>query len=61
MRDASTIRQRLSTYYTDDEIERWMSAPHPQLADQAARDVFTPEGIEAVHQIIDRLDADGYL
>ncbi|MEO1108239.1 MAG: antitoxin Xre/MbcA/ParS toxin-binding domain-containing protein [Pseudomonadota bacterium] len=61
MRDQAAIKIRLSEYYTDEEIERWMSAPHPQLDNQAARDIFTPEGVEKIHQIIDRLDADGFI
>lgn len=35
--------------------------PHPQLENQAPAEIYTPAGIERIHQIIDRLDADGYL
>lgn len=55
------IEARLSEYYSDEEIGRWMCEPHPQLAGETALSVAEAGHPERVHAIIDRLDSGAYL
>ncbi|MEM6934572.1 MAG: antitoxin Xre/MbcA/ParS toxin-binding domain-containing protein [Pseudomonadota bacterium] len=59
--DMTDIVERLSAYYTPEEIDDWLNKPHPQLGGETAQAVIARGEKQLVHQIIDRLDADGYL
>lgn len=55
------LYDRLLDYYTPDEIEVWMTSPHPQLSNATPRSLTRGGYLNEVHQILDRLDAEGYL
>jgi len=61
--DRRPIRQRLAAFYTEDELDRWIYEPHPQLDGLSAAHVIDhhTDGMEHVHEIIDRLEAGGFL
>lgn len=59
--DRRPIRQRLLDFYTEPEIEVWLTRPHPQLAGRSAAEMVAAGEVEVVHEIVDRLDAGGYL
>lgn len=59
--DRRPVRQRLSEFYTEPEIEVWLTRPHPQLAGRSAAEMVSAGEVEVVHEIIDRLEAGGYL
>ncbi|MFZ5749906.1 MAG: hypothetical protein ACOY5U_02450 [Pseudomonadota bacterium] len=59
--DRRPIRQRLSDYYTEAEIEIWLHRPHPQLDGRSPAGAVAGGLAEAVHRIIDLLDEGAYL
>lgn len=59
--DLVYVVKRLEDYYTNDEIRIWLYAPHPQLEGQRAIDLIHKGRVEDIFQVLDRLDADGYL
>ncbi len=59
--DRRPIRQRLSDYYTEAEIEIWLHRPHPQLDGRSPAAAVSSGRSEAVHRIIDLLDNGAYL
>lgn len=59
--DLHFIMQRLSEYYSADEIRMWLYARHPQLDGKRAIDLINQNRSEDVLRILDRLDADVYL
>lgn len=59
--DITDIVDRLSAFYTLDEIDEWLCAPHPQLGGETASAVIARGEKDQVHKVIDRLEADAYL
>ncbi len=59
--DLAYVVQRLSAYYSSEEIRTWLLARHPQLGGQRALDLIHDDQCEEVIAILDRLDADAYL
>lgn len=58
MKDRRPIRQRLSEFYTETEIDLWIYRPHPQLDDVPPRLLVDQGRAHEVHALIERL-ADG--
>lgn len=59
--DRRPIRHRLAEFYTEDEIEKWLFSPHPQLGGNRPWDIVTYGRKESVHEVIDRLAGEAYL
>lgn len=59
--DLHYIVQRLSEYYSPDEIRTWLYARHPQLDGARAIDLINQHRSEEVLRVLDRLDAEVYL
>ncbi|MBR0682052.1 DUF2384 domain-containing protein [Roseomonas eburnea] len=59
--DLHFIVQRLTEYYSADEIRTWLYARHPQLDGQRAIDLINQNRSEEILRILDRLDSDVYL
>ncbi len=59
--DLHFIVQRLTEYYSADEIRTWLYARHPQLDGQRAIDLINQNQSEEILRILDRLDSDVYL
>lgn len=59
--DLHFIVQRLSEYYSADEVRTWLYARHPQLEGRRAIELINQNQSEDVLRILDRLDADVYL
>lgn len=57
---ARTYR-RLLDYYEPDEVDTWLSSPHPQLGGESALGAIAAGRDREVHAVIDRLDTDGYI
>lgn len=55
------IQQRLDDYYTSGEQVLWLTRPHPQLEGISALQAIENGDSQAVHTILDRLDACAYL
>ena len=55
------IKERLRSYYTEDEISQWLSAPHPLLGGETANDLIARGETDKVHHVINILDTDGYI
>lgn len=58
--DRRPIRQRLSDFYPEAELDRWIYRGHPQLDGRTPAAAVDSGNAEAVHRIIDRMD-DGEL
>ena len=61
MTEGEAIQARLLEYYTPEEADMWLCSPHPQLEGRRPIDLLAVGEGEAVHKVLDRLDADGYL
>ena len=61
LRRAMNIAARLMDYYNADEINEWLSSPHPQLEGQVPANLIQNGQFEPVEAILDRLDADAYI
>lgn len=59
--DLAYVVNRLTEYYTDEEIRAWLYARHPQLDGARAIDLIADERSDEVLAVVDRLDADAYL
>jgi uncharacterized protein (DUF2384 family) len=59
--DLHFIVQRLTEYYSSDEIRTWLYARHPQLDGKRAIDLINQNRSEDILRILDRLDSDVYL
>lgn len=59
--DLYCIVNRLSEYYTPEEIRTWLDALHPQLDGSRAIDLVNHNRSAEVLRILDRLDSDVYL
>ncbi|MEL6239438.1 MAG: hypothetical protein AAFQ90_12720 [Pseudomonadota bacterium] len=59
--DATDIVERLLKYYTLDQVDEWLDAPHPQLGGESATALIMKGQKDQVHAVIDRLDADAYI
>ena len=59
--DLHFIVQRLTEYYSADEIRIWLYARHPQLDGQRAIDLISQNRSGDILGILDRLDSDVYL
>ncbi len=59
--DLVYVVRRLEDYYTNDEVRIWLYARHPQLEGQRAIDLIHEGKVIEIFQVLDRLDADGYL
>lgn len=59
--DLHFIVQRLSEYYSADEVRTWLYARHQQLEGRRAIELINQNQSEDVLRILDRLDADVYL
>jgi DNA-binding transcriptional regulator YiaG len=59
--DLHYIVDRLSEYYTAEEIRVWLFALHPQLNNERAIDLINSGRSVEVLRILDRLDADVFL
>lgn len=55
------IWARLLTYYSEEEAAAWLEAAHPQLGNHSAAHMIHQGEADAVHAVLDRLDADGYV
>lgn len=53
--------RRLMEYYEPDEADTWLNSPHPQLGEETPINVIAGGEGGRVHEIIDRLDGDGYI
>jgi len=61
MADLRYVVERLSDFYSPDEIRLWLHARHPLLGNERAVDLIHAGEIERVLAAIDRLDAGAYL
>lgn len=52
---------RLSEYYTTQEIRTWLYARHPQLNGSRPIDLISTNRTQEVLVVLDRLDADAYI
>ncbi len=59
--DLVYVVRRLEDYYTNDEIRVWLYARHPQLDGERAIDLIHEGRVIEILQILERLDADGYI
>jgi uncharacterized protein (DUF2384 family) len=59
--DLRYVVDRLSDFYTADEIRLWLHARHPLLDGQRAIDLIRQNRTEDVLAAIDRLDAGAFL
>ncbi len=59
--DLHFIVQRLSDYYSAEEIRVWLYARHAQLDGQRAIDLINQNQSAAVLRVLDRLDSDAFL
>ena len=59
--DLVYVVRRLEDYYSNDEVRLWLYARHPQLDGERAVDLIHQGRMVDVLQVLDRLDADGYL
>lgn len=59
--DITDVVERLSRFYSLDEIDDWLSAEHPQLSGESAQAVIARGEKYRVHRVIDRLEADAYI
>jgi hypothetical protein len=55
--EIALILKRLAAFYSLEEAQRWLNAPHPQLNGRRAVDCPLAE----VLAIIDRLESDAFL
>ena len=55
------VVNRLSEFYTNDEIRTWLYAPHPQLDGERAIDLIHQRHTLEVLNVINRLDSEVYL
>lgn len=55
------IRARLADWYSPDEVEAWLHAPHVQLGGETAIDLIRAGRSAEVDLVLDRMDGDGYL
>lgn len=59
--DLRYVVDRLSDFYTADEIRLWLHARHPLLNGERAIDLINANRTEEVLAVIDRLDAGAFL
>ena len=59
--DLHFIVQRLTEYYSADEIRTWLYARHPQLEGQRAIDLVNQKRSGDILRVLDRLDSDVFL
>ncbi|MBO6511874.1 MAG: DUF2384 domain-containing protein [Roseibium sp.] len=53
------VADRLAEYYSPEEVLVWLRSPHPQLEGETPQSLMNSSaGLERVHAILDRLDAD---
>lgn len=52
-----TVRQRLADHKSPIEAETWLDRPHAALRDRTPLSVIQGGEAEAVHHLIDRMDA----
>lgn len=55
------VVDRLSDFYTADEIRLWLHSPHPLLNGEKAIDLINADRIEEVLAVIERLDTGAYM
>jgi uncharacterized protein (DUF2384 family) len=55
------VVDRLTDFYTPEEIRIWLHTPHPMLNGERAIDAITAGDTGAVLAVIDRLDSGAYL
>lgn len=61
MSNLTDIMMRLSEYYSDEEIEAWLHARHPQLNDLHPIDLVDNGRSDEVRVVLNRLHTDPYL
>lgn len=61
MEPAETLWDALLKYYTEAEAQLWLTLPHPQLEGQVPAILCAQGNSEPVWQVLDRLEADGYI
>lgn len=55
--DYDAITERLTEYYTGDEIEQWWNSPQKLLGDIPAITVLTMDGgADRINRLLDQLD-----
>ena len=59
--DLVYVVNRLSEFYTNDEIRTWLYARHPQLNGERAIDLIHQRRALEVLNVINRLDSEAYL
>jgi glutathione S-transferase len=59
--DLQQIKARLAVLYAPDEVETWLRALHPQLADTCAGDLITQGRAAEVLKVLDRLEASAFV
>jgi transcriptional regulator with XRE-family HTH domain len=59
--DLRYVVERLSDFYSPDEMRLWLHARHPLLNGERAIDLINNNRTEEVLAVIERMDAGGYL
>lgn len=59
--DLRYLVERLSDFYSPDEIRLWLHTPHPLLDRKRAVDLISANRTEEVLAAVDRLEAGAYL
>jgi transcriptional regulator with XRE-family HTH domain len=59
--DLRYVVDRLSDFYTPDEIRLWLHSKHPLLNGERAIDLINNDRTEDVLAVIERLDASAYV
>lgn len=59
--DLHYLVDRLSDYYSNEEIRVWLYAPHPQLEGRRAIDVLHEGGLTEILKTLERMDEAAYL
>lgn len=55
------IRKRLSAFYTPEEIEQWLTTPHPLLDNKTAMECVENLEISRVRQVLSLFEDSAYL
>jgi len=55
------VAERLSDFYTPEEVRLWLQSPHPQLENRRPYDLIVEGRTPDVLEVIERLDSGVYL
>ena len=59
--DLRFVVERLSDFYTPDEVRLWLNSRHPLLNNERAIDLINGDRTEEVLGVIERLDSGAYV